>query len=221
MRVSNWGSVRVPVDSPRRQQSLADTSEGLDGDRDLVARLAVRLHELRNQRQLTLEQLSRSSGVSRAMLWQLEQGRSAPTIKVLARVADALGVPITAFLDHEDRPQVTLLRRAEAKLLRSGDGLTVSRALFPYAGIHDVEFYELRLEEKGVESSEPHPAGTHENVYLAQGRLSMEIGDQAWSLEAGDALHFSADVRHVYRNEGPGAAVLYLVVSHPNRLNYG
>jgi transcriptional regulator with XRE-family HTH domain len=213
--------MRVPVDSPRRQQSAAQAADGQDNDRDLVDRLAVRLHELRNERQLTLDQLARSSGVSRAMLWQVEQGRSAPTIKVLARVAEALSVPINAFLEHSTRPAVTVLRRDESRQLRSADGRSASRALFPYSGVHDVEFYELKLEPGGVESAEPHPPGTHENLVVTQGRVEIEVGEQRHELACGDALYFAADTQHVYRNVGSSPALIYLVVSHPNRLNYG
>lgn len=213
--------MRVPVDSPRRQQSSAQAAEMQDNDRELIDRVAVRLHELRNERQLTLDQLARASGVSRAMLWQVEQGRSAPTIKVLARVADALSVPIGAFLERSARPSVCLLRRDASKQLRSGDGRSASRALFPYSGVHDVEFYELSLEAGGVESADPHPAGTHENLVVAQGRVEIEVGELRHELGHGDALYFAADVPHVYRNAGTTVALIYLVVSHPNRLNYG
>lgn len=213
--------MRVPVDSPRRQVALADGADGNEGDRDLSDRIAGRLHQIRSERKLSLEQLARSSGVSRAMLWQIEQGRSQPTIKVLSRVADALGLPLTSFLELDQRPAATMLRRHGAKRLRSGDGLSASRALFPYRGVLDVEFYELTLEPGGRESSHAHPAGTHENLVVAQGIAAIDVGDQHYLLERGDALYFSADVAHEYRNPGSDVTVLYLVMSHPNRLNYG
>lgn len=209
------------ADGSTRRQPLGEIAQAPDSDRDLVDRLALRLHDLRNERHLTLEQLSRTSGVSRAMLWQVEQGRSAPTIKVLSRVADALGVPVTAFLESGQRPTLTMLRRRDARLLTSGDGGCVSRALFPYTGVHDVEFYELRLEIGAIESADPHLPGTHENLVVAQGRVRIDVAGQSHMLETGDALYFSADVAHVYCNVGDGVAVLYLVVSHPGRLNYG
>lgn len=213
--------MRVADGSARPQPSLTALADGADSDRDLIDRLALRLHDLRNERQLTLEQLSRSSGVSRAMLWQVEQGRSAPTIKVLSRVADALGVPVSAFLESDRRPTLTVLRQREARRLSSGDGGCVSRALFPYTGVHDVEFYEFRLQPGAVENAEPHLPGTHENLVVAQGRVQIDVAGVSHTLEAGDALYFSADVIHVYRNVGDGLALLYLVVSHPGRLNYG
>lgn len=206
---------------PASDQPTAEVGEGVDTDRALIDRLAQRLHDLRNSRHLTLEQLSRTSGVSRAMLWQVEQGRSVPTIKVLSRVAEALGLPVSAFLDSDQRSTATLLRARDARRLTSADGLSVSRALFPYAGVHDVEFYELRLGVGAIDRADPHPPGTHENLVVAQGRVQIDVAGQVHRLNIGDALYFGADVAHVYRNIGDDVAVLYLVVSHPGRLNYG
>lgn len=209
------------VDAQARPAATADADTSADSDRELTDRVAARLHHLRNERHLTLEQLSRISGVSRAMLWQVEQGRSAPTIKVLSRLADALGVPVTAFLEPDGGKTTIVLRRAAAKHLSSDDGRCTSRALFPYIGVHDVEFYELRLEEGAQQCADPHPPGTRENLVVAEGRVEIEVGGHCHSLAAGDALYFDADVHHVYRNNRDCAAVLYLVMIHPGRLNYG
>ncbi|MCL2449940.1 MAG: helix-turn-helix domain-containing protein, partial [Polyangiaceae bacterium] len=89
------------------------------------------LRNLRRGRGLSLEKLARASGVSRAMLSQVELGRSAPTINVLWKIARALGVPFSALIT-ETEVQPVVLRQAQAKLLTSPDGSFSSRALFPF-----------------------------------------------------------------------------------------
>ncbi len=215
------GRAHSEADTQRRPPAPVAADTPTDSDRELTDRVAARLHNLRNERHLTLEQLSRISGVSRAMLWQVEQGRSAPTIKVLSRLADALGVPVTAFLEPDGGKTTIVLRRAAAKHLSSDDGRCTSRALFPYIGVHDVEFYELRLEAGAQQCADPHPPGTRENLVVAEGCVEIEVGDECHTLAAGDALYFDADVHHAYRNHRDCAAVLYLVMIHPGRLNYG
>jgi transcriptional regulator with XRE-family HTH domain len=56
------------------------------------------LKQLRVARQLTLEALAAECGVSRAMLGQIELGRSIPTINLLAKIAKGLGVSIEQVL---------------------------------------------------------------------------------------------------------------------------
>lgn len=201
---------------------MAAVDEGRPADpADLGALVAQRLAQLRKQRQLSLEVLAKASGVSRAMLWQIEQGRSAPTLKLLSRIADSLDVPLTALLHGEPVRQATVLRACDAKHLVSADGGYVSRALFPFLGAHAVEFYEIRLLPGAVERAAAHPAGTVENLVVNAGSVEIEVGGQAHALEAGDAIHFRADQAHAYRNPGDTPAVLYLVMRYAGELNYG
>ncbi len=188
---------------------------------DLVALVARRLAGLRRQRQLSLEALARASRVSRAMLWQIEQGRSAPTLKVLVRIADSLDVPLTDLLQGERGQQAELLRACDAKQLVSAEGGYVSRALFPFAGAHAVEFYEIRLQPGVVERADAHAAGTVENLVVSVGRAEVDVGGRTYVLATGDALHFRADRAHAYRNPGSEPALLYLVMSYAGVLNNG
>lgn len=199
-------------------------ASGGGGTRDLedpAVRVAQRLAELRRQRQLSLEALARASGVSRAMLWQIEQGRSAPTLKVLARIADSLDLSLTDLLHDARTPQAAVLRACDAKQLVSADGGYVSRALFPFTGTHAVEFYEIRLLPGAVERAAAHAAGTVENLVVSAGRVEVEVGERVHALATGDAIHFRADQIHAYRNPGSEPALLYLVMSFAGELNYG
>lgn len=203
---------------------VAGHTEGIRGadagDGDLAAIVAKRLADLRRQRQLSLEALARISGVSRTMLWQIEQEHSAPTLKVLSRIAASLDVPLTTLL-HSDRPEAEVLYAGEAKLLSSTDGGYVSRALFPFTGIHAVEFYEIRLAPGACERAGAHPAGTLENLVVNAGRVEIELGERMYALATDDALLFRADQPHAYRNSGTEPARLYLVMSFAGDLNYG
>ncbi len=98
---------------------------------------------------------------------------------MLARIADAFSLPITAFVGDRNEPNVTFLPASDAKLLRSADGAFVSRALLPFTGSRRVEFYELRLAPGCDETSEAHTSGTSENLVVAQGELEISVGAEA------------------------------------------
>src|SRR5580658_5803827 len=97
---------------------------------DLTPAVGANLRRLRTKKGLSLERLSRASGVSRAMLGHVELGRSTPTIKVLWKIARALGVPFSALITDPTDVQPMVLRAGTAKLLSSHDRSFVSRALF-------------------------------------------------------------------------------------------
>lgn len=185
---------------------------------DAVPELAVlvgrNLRRLRTRQGYSLERLAKVSGVSRGMLSQIELGRSTPTIGLLWKIANALGVTFATLTSTTARGGTTVLRRIRSKLLTSSEGKFSSRALFPFDGERRIEFYELRIAPGHTEAAEPHAPGTLENLAVSAGTLELHDG-LSWSrLEAGDSILFEADVDHLYRNAGDDEAVVYLVMTY-------
>jgi transcriptional regulator with XRE-family HTH domain len=180
----------------------------------ICIRTGRNLRRLRTRRGYSLDRLAKVSGVSRAMLGQIETGKSSPTLNVLAKIAAALEVPCGSLIIEEDEPTTVLLTRAASKTLSSNDGRFETRALFPYDTDRTVEFYELRIAPHHAERAEAHRHGTVENLVVAEGTVEVVVGKQPYILGEGDALVFEADVPHVYRNMTGGPAVVYLVSTY-------
>lgn len=185
---------------------------------DLAPVVGKNLRRLRTERGLSLERLAQASGVSRAMLGQVELGQSAPTINVLWKIARALDVPFSALISSTQQSPVKVLREKDAKRLLSHDGSFSSRALFPFDEPRRVEFYELVIAPKGIESADAHAAGTMENLVVSKGQLELDVAGETYSLTAGDAILFEADKAHSYRNAGTVEARLYLVMTYAEQV---
>ncbi|HVP66706.1 MAG TPA: XRE family transcriptional regulator [Anaeromyxobacteraceae bacterium] len=181
---------------------------------DLTPVVGGNLRRLRNRRGLSLEKLSRISGVSRAMLGQIELGQSTPTVNVLWKISTALEVPFSALITDRPSTNFHVMRCEQAKRLTSSDGSFSSRALFPFDEPRRVEFYELRLAPGGEEHADAHPPGTVENLVVSHGGIDIEVGGSVHTLATGDAIVFEADVPHVYRNNGASEALMYLVMTY-------
>lgn len=166
---------------------------------------------------ISLSALSEVSGVSKAMLNQVELGRSTPSINVLGRIARAFGVPFSMLItDSRERGSV-VMRASESKVLTSGNGSFRSRALSPPGASHAVEFYELHLAAHSIERAEPHPAlGKKENLVVADGCLTVVVEGHREVLNVGDAMFFAADSVHEYWNEGDKPVRGFLVISNDN-----
>lgn len=207
----------VPPESP-----VVDASSGDWGDevahegasQDLAPVVGANLRKLRVQRGLSLEKLSKASAVSRAMLGQIELGKSAPTINVLWKIARALEIPFSALIRDQRAGGTVFLPRDRSKKLTSHDGTFTSRALFPFNVPRNVEFYELRLAPEGIERADPHPPGTTENLVVVQGQLEVSVGKDRHVLGPGDAVLFEADVPHVYKNTSDTELLMYLVMTY-------
>lgn len=181
---------------------------------DLAPVVGGNLRRLRTRRGLSLERLAQLSGVSRAMLGQIELGQSAPTINVLWKIARALEVTFSALISSRSQAGALVLRANESKILTSKDRSFSSRALFPFDEPRRVEFYELRLGAGSVEDADAHPPGTSENLVCTAGTIEIDVGGDTHRLEAGDSILFEADTPHAYRNVGRIEAVMFLVMTY-------
>ncbi len=197
--------------STSRGAALAPAAEDPDQAPDVGANLRL----LRQERGLTLAELAERSGVSKAMLNQIENGKSSPTIALGWRIANGLGVSFGALLGEAEPADFVVVRRAQVKEFHNASGALRSRALFPAGDPRAAELYELWLEPGGEERAKPHAIGTREQIYLVQGRLRIETAGRAADLQAGDLIFFRADRGHRYHNPGAEPARLVLIMRYP------
>jgi len=164
---------------------------------------------------LSLEALARLSGVSKAMLSQIEQDKANPTVAVMHKIASAMNLQLVELVEA-GAPRLNLeVVRAEDEryLFLSNDRCTV-RTLSPLSLEKDIEFYEVRLAGHGELSSEAHFNSTQELVTVARGKVELRSGQKTVVLRKGDSAWYSADVPHALINPGASRAQVYLVVKY-------
>ena len=203
------GSANIPANAQHAHHApQTDAQEASDALEYLVG---VNLARLRAERQLSLDALARASGVSRAMLAQIESGRSVPSIKVLHKIASALKVSVAAFLRRHATNGIEYLPAEQATRLVTSNGRFSARPLFPLSAPASAEFHELRIAPLHAESGSPRPPGTTINLVVSDGTLEIRVHDRAQLLATGDAIVFDADQPHTLRNPGNTEARAYQV----------
>ena len=177
------------------------------------------LQGLRQRQRLSLDELSRRAGVSKSMLSQIERNLANPTVAVLWRLANALGVPLGDLLagGAPAKPDtgITLVAPHAIPALRSPDGHCALRILGPIDLAGGFEWYELSVEPGGVLASEPHEAGTQEHLSVLSGALTVRSGSDERRVRHGETARYAADVAHAISNAGKTPASALLVVVHP------
>jgi quercetin dioxygenase-like cupin family protein len=78
-----------------------------------------------------------------------------------------------------------------------------------------VELWDWTLGPGDRHASEAHAAGTKELVHVQEGSITVGVGDQSVTLDAGDAVAFPGDVAHSYANPGTAPARFSLAVFEP------
>jgi transcriptional regulator with XRE-family HTH domain len=198
-----------------RKRGAAMATGDSVGAADLARRIGQRLRDERQARNMSLDDLSRSSGVSRAALSQIETRKSSPSLSVMWKIAVGLGIPFAELLGSGENEQGTVLRRADAQVLRSPDGRFETRPLMPSGTTPWVELYELRLSARAQQRSDAHAPGTREVLVVLSGSMRVTVGDGGFELEAGDSVAFRADQPHAYVNTGSSEARAHNVILYP------
>jgi transcriptional regulator with XRE-family HTH domain len=214
----------VPVQKPRPEpdpktaappKSEHAARGGFSGDdlgaAELGRRVAENLRDRRKGRGMSLDDLARASGVSRAALSQIETRKTNPTVGLLWKIAVGLGVPFTELIG-KPAGTVAIMRRGSSQVLRSVDGKLESRPLAPAGSSPLVEVYELRLAPRATHDSEAHAVGTREIVIVLSGELRLHLGEERFDLSAGDSISFAADGPHAYENPGGSEARYHNVI---------
>lgn len=177
-------------------------------------KVGARVRSLRRERGLTIEQLAAATGLTKGFISQLERDRTAPSLASIARICDALGVrlshifeqePAPALVRRDERPAVDGRGATENHLLSSRDEprfQAIESELAPGAGAGD----EL--------NSLP---GEMEFVYVLEGELELQVGDETHVLGEGDALTYPLAKPHTWRNpsQNDPARVLWVAVPNP------
>jgi XRE family transcriptional regulator, regulator of sulfur utilization len=179
----------------------------------LSAQIGQRLRFYRQQRQLSLEELAELTGVSKPMLGQIERGASNPTVAVLWKIAAGLQVPFASFLIQN--PSIKLIRKNGQPFFKEDHDLFETSNTFASPGI-PIENYRIRMLPGCNHQSEAKGIGVMKIITVYFGILSIEIGGENYTLQAGDAISFSTDVHQNYQNLTDDRCDFNLVIHYSN-----
>jgi len=180
---------------------------------DSTSLVSQRLRAVRQMRHLSLRDLAEASGVSINTISLIERGKTSPTIATLHRLAGALGVLISDFVEPESGRSIVYLKRDQRQQARSACALIESLG----TGLPDqmMEPLLITLEPESDSGPEPIIHLGHELVVCLQGQVVYQVDGQEYLLETEDSLLFEASLPHRWRNVQPVPARALLVIQSP------
>ena len=165
---------------------------------------------------LNLDALADRSGVSRAMLSDIERGAKNPTVKVVSQIAAGLGCTVSDLLG-EPAPgapdALQVVRQGERRVLIDPQSGVERHLLAPAFVRRNLEIVWYSIPPgQSTGAFPPHPAGTAEHLTVVEGQLRCRLGTEEVLLAAGDSLFFPADVAHAFANPGAVPCHYFLVI---------
>ena len=163
--------------------------------------VSQKIRQLRQRQGMTVEQLAAKSGVSKGFISQVENFRTTPSLKVLQRIAEALGVEIGGLFQTGDpAPECSYCRLDEGEELVRDDNFRfgmrylalayrqIGRKMNPFV----VEY------RPGAETRPFLMHDTEEFFVLLAGEVVCCAPDEAHArrMSAGDTVYFRANLPH-------------------------
>ena len=174
--------------------------------------VASSLRELREARGISMRTLATKSGLSANALSMIERVKTSPSVSTLYKLADALGVSITAFFGAEtEKKQVVFLKSDERTRISFTRGVFEALGGEQFSG--RVEPFMLTLESGS--SSGPHNMvhTGHEFVFCLRGQLEYYVEKQVFLLSAGDSLLFASKLQHRWKNPSRNVTNALIIIS--------
>ncbi len=162
--------------------------------------ISQNLLRLRQEKKMSLDKLAESSGLSKALLSQIEHGDANPTVNSLWKIAVGLKVSFKDLI-QEAQPQISIARKKD--IIPIIDHLTGMK-LYPIFSNSNkqIEIFIAELDPGKIHTAPSHGENSDEYVFVIEGMLLFNINDDAYKLEAGDTLCFQSDQPHSYKNIG-------------------
>ena len=174
---------------------------------NIAQHLATTLKHLRQQRAWSLSKLAEETGVSKAMLGQIERNESSPTVATLWKIATGLNVPFSVFIT----PPSPGLEQAFDPQQQA----MVVTPVFPWDPELCFDHFSITLAPGARSESTPHEKGVIEHVVVIEGRLDMHVMDEWRTLSAGEGLRFAGDLAHAYRNSTEQTVHFHSLIHYP------
>ena len=175
-----------------------------------------RIRDIRRSRKLSLEVIAARTDLSIGFLSQIERGLSSPSLRVLATLADVLGVGIAGLFGAKENdaaaPDAIVTRerqRAELNLWRTG----ISKQLLSPAGSEGrLNLFLVHMEPGGSTGDELYTHDGEEAGLVIEGEMKLTVDTESWTLKHGDSFRFASRRPHRFSNpSGDSKAVVLWV----------
>lgn len=184
---------------------------------NLTVTISTTLKLLRQAKDWSLDTASKKTGVSKAMLGQIERGESSPTIATLWKIASGFETSFSYFLEDLSQNHEQIIHRTgNLKQMHPQDDKIRVMTIFPYDKELNFEVFIIELLPECQHISPPHQSGVIEHVVVSEGEIEVLVNTTWHSLKKNEGLRFNADQSHGYRNTSNTKAIFHDMIHYNN-----
>ncbi|WP_461613468.1 helix-turn-helix domain-containing protein [Clostridium sp. Marseille-QA1073] len=176
--------------------------------------IAKNLKRLREEKVLSLNNLSKMTDVSKSMLGQIERCEVNPTVSTIWKIANGLKISCTELMSISEA-DFEIVDKSQVQPLIEDKGKIRIFPVFPFDNTTRFETYSIEIDNRGHLASEAHQQGTQEFITVFSGELTISINGEDFIITKGNSIRFKADRAHVYKNTADTICSLSMVIYYP------
>ncbi|MGB5983905.1 MAG: XRE family transcriptional regulator [Desulfobacterales bacterium] len=197
-----------------------DYFEDLTGDLECQGRepldaIGRRLKTMRQERELSLEELARRTGFDAAFLAEIENNEAYPQLGTVIKLSKALDAAFGQVLcGAGDKPYV-VTRVAERKPVSRSTSQKGTRHIYSYKGLapevqgRHMEPLIVQLKAQAEKEISSHDG--EEFVYVINGTVLLELGEDHYELQPGDSAYYLSQTPHWITAKDDEATILAVI----------
>jgi transcriptional regulator with XRE-family HTH domain len=177
--------------------------------------IGLRLRTLRTRHGLSQRRLAATAGVSNATISLIEHGHTDPSLGLLKRVLDAMGVSFAEFFASQGAPEEKFFYSID-ELSEIGGGLISYRQVGGDLTESKLQILHERYRPGADTGQSMLSHEAEEGGIVLEGRLEVTVANQVRTLSAGDAYRFNSRLPHRFRNTGSEDCVVVSACTPPS-----
>lgn len=181
---------------------------------DINKIVAENLKFYRKQNGYSLEYLSTISGVSKAMLGQIERYESTPSLTVLWKIAHSLKLSLADLTTEIHVNHVKKISAERLETIQSSDDGYIIYPYFTFDIHKKFESKMISLERNGFMNGTPYGASSTVYITVYDGYLSLTIDGERYNVNSYDSIKFNGNVFHIFENHSESLCRFNMMVHY-------
>ncbi|WP_461834564.1 helix-turn-helix domain-containing protein [Desulfothermus sp.] len=170
------------------------------------------IKKIREEKGLSLDELSKQTGFDKELLENVEQGKIQPQLGMIIKLSKVLERGLGEFLgEGGDKPYCLTSAKQRKKIVRSTTPKG-QRELYSYVSLapdvkgKHMEPLIVKLKENPDEETSIHDG--EEFIFVLDGEVIAKIGDDRFELKPGDSLYYLSNYPHMLAAKKESATIL-------------
>ncbi len=197
-----------------------DYFENLTGDISTpsamsVEEIGIRIKSIREEKGISLEDLSKLTGFDVAVLSDIEANRFQPQLGAIIRLSKALDSAFGRIVSGVGSKLYSVTRKNEQKTVSRSTSYRGQKPVYTYKSLapevkgRHMESLIVELEENPDADMSVHDG--EEFIYVLDGVVSLRIGSDEFELEPGDSVYYLSTTPHLIAAKSGKSTIIAVI----------